>query len=121
MARICDDWQHPLPDVKLPNQMSILLLALLPVPPKLSSETVCADKIQQQMNADTVEVGFNLILTPMQEIAQDCDVMDCADGQTDLCFSILSAWIVDNAVHTIFSGISSKSCQLCDVPGTEHS
>src|SRR6201994_2773444 len=69
-----------------PTKMPILLLALLPVPPKLSQESVHADEIQRQMNADTLQAVFDLILAPLQEIAKDGTVMDCADGKTRLFF-----------------------------------
>ena len=59
--------------------MPILLLALLPVPPKLSHESVRADRIQRQMNADAMQAVFDLILAPLQEIANDGAVIDCAD------------------------------------------
>ena len=99
--------------------MPILLLALLPVPPKLSHESVRADEIQRQMNADALQAVFDLILAPLQEIAKDGAVMDCADGKPRLCFPILSAWIADHAEHTILNGISSNSCPQCEVPATE--
>ena len=99
--------------------MPILLLALLPVPPKLSHESVRAYEIQRQMNADALQVVFDLILAPLQEIANDGALMDCADGKTRLCFPLLSAWIADHAEHTILNGIGSKSCPRCEVPATE--
>ena len=99
--------------------MLILLLASLPVPPKLSHESVCADQIQRQMNADALPAVFDLILALLQEIANNSAVMDCEDGKMRLCFPILSAWIADHAEHTILNGISSKSCPQCEVPATE--
>ena len=99
--------------------MLIQLLALLPVPPKLSHESDRADEIQRKMNADALQAVFDLILAPLQEIANDGAVMDCADGKTPLCFPILSAWIADHAEDTILNGISSKSCPQCGVPATE--
>ena len=102
-----------------PRKMPILLLALLPVPPKLSHESVRAEEIQRQMNADALQAVFNLILAPLQEIANDGAVMDCADGKMRLCFPILSAWIAEHAKHTILNGISSKPCPQYEVPATE--
>ena len=64
-----------------PTNMPILLLALLPVPPKLIYESVRADEIQRQMNADALQAVFDLILAPLQEIANDGAVMDCLDGK----------------------------------------
>ena len=66
--------------------MPILLLALLSVPPKLSHESVRADAIQRQINADALQAVFDLILATLQEIANDGAVMDWADGKTRLCF-----------------------------------
>ena len=99
--------------------MPILLLALLPVPPKLSHELLRADEIQQQMNADARQAVFDLILALLQEIANYGAVMDSADGKTRLCLPILSACIADHAEHTILNGISSKSCPQCEVPAPE--
>ena len=99
--------------------MPILLLALLPVPPKLSHESASADKIQQQMNADALQVLFDLILAVLQEIANDDAVMDCADGKMRLCFPSLSAWIADHTEPTILNGISNKSCPQCEALATE--
>ena len=44
--------------------MPILLLALLPVLPQLSHESVRADEVQRQMNADALQAVFDLILVP---------------------------------------------------------
>jgi len=99
--------------------MPILLLALLPVLPKLSHESVRADEIQWQMKANALQAVFNLILAPLQEIAEDGAVMDCADGKMPLCFPILSAWIADHVEHTILHRIASNSCPKCEVPATE--
>ena len=41
--------------------------------------------------------------------------MDCADSNTRICFTILSAWIGDHAEHAALHGISSKSCPKCEV------
>ena len=99
--------------------MPILLLAVLPVPRKLSHESVSTNEIQQQMNADALQAVFDPILALLQEIPKDGAVMDCADGKTRLCFPILSIWIVDHAEHTILNGINSNSCPQCEVPATE--
>jgi len=70
--------------------MAVLLLALLPVPPKLSKSTK-VDQYQRQVNADTVQDGFKLIFAPLQHAALDGVPIDCADGKVQRCFPILSA------------------------------
>ena len=96
--------------------MPVLLLALLPVPPKLAGESTQADEAQRQINADALRAVFDLVLTSLQYVSQEGMVMDCADGKTRLCFPILSAWIADHAEHTSLHGIGSKSCPKCEVP-----
>ena len=94
-----------------PVKMPILLLALLPVPPKFTGESACANEAQWQTNAD--------VLALLQQVAQEGTVMDCADGKTRLCFPILSAGIADHAKHAALQGIGSKSCPKCEVPCEE--
>jgi len=102
-----------------PAKMPILLLALLPVPPKFTGESASANEAQPQTNADTLRAVFDLVLAPLQPVAQEGTVMDCADGKTRLCFPISSAWIADHAEHAALQGIGSKSCPKCEVPCEE--
>ena len=102
-----------------PVKMPVLLLALLPVPPKFSGESARADETQWQINADVLQAVFDLIFAPLQPVAQEGTVMDCSDGKTRLCFPILSAWIADHAEHAILHGISSKACSKCEVAGKD--
>jgi len=99
--------------------MPILLLALLPVPLKLTGHSGRADKAQRKTNADALRAVFDLVLAPLQEVVQESTVMDCADGKTPVCFPIVSAWIADHAEHAALNGIGSKSCPECEVPSKE--
>ena len=99
--------------------MPILLLALLPVPPKFNGESASANEAQRQTNADTLRAVFDLVLAPLQPVAQEGTVIDCADGKTRLCFPILLAWIADHAEHSALQGIGSMSCSKCEVPCME--
>jgi len=53
---------------------------------------------------------------PLQQVAREATVMDCADGKTHLCFPILLAWIADHAEHAALQGIGTKSCPKWEVP-----
>src|SRR5205807_3332724 len=53
-----------------PVKMSILLLALLPVPPKFTGESARTDETQRQMNADSLKAVFDLIFVPLQQIVR---------------------------------------------------
>lgn len=70
------------------------------------------------MNRDALEAVFDLTLAPLQEIANDRTVMDCAAGNVRFYFLSLSARIADHSEHTVLKEISSKSCPLFEVPAT---
>jgi len=50
--------------------MAILLLGLLPIPPKLAKSTR-ADKLQRMINADTLRGVFQLIFAPLNRAPQE--------------------------------------------------
>jgi len=102
-----------------PAKMSVLLVALLPVQPKLTGKSSRADETQRQINADSLRAVFDLVLARLHYVSHEGMVMDCADGKTRLCFPILLAWIADHAEHTTFHGIGRKSCPKCEVPCNE--
>jgi len=102
-----------------PANIPILLLALLPVPPKLTGNSGRADEPQRKTKADAKRAVFDLVLAPLQEVVQEGTVMDCADGKTCLCVLILLAWIADHAEHAALYGIGPKSCLKCEVPSKD--
>jgi len=102
-----------------PAKMPILLLAFLPVPRRLTGESAHANEPQMQTNAHTLWGVLDLVLAPLQPVAQEGTVIDCADGKTRLCFPILSVWIADHDEHAALQGIGSKSCSKCEVQGEE--
>ena len=104
---------------KSPAKMTIGLLALLPVPPKFTSESACAKEAQLQKDPETLRAVFHHFLAPLPPVAQEGTVMDYAEAKTRLCFPILSAWIADDARHGGLQGIGSKSCPKCEFPCEE--
>jgi len=79
--------------------MPILLVAFVPVPPKVTGESARANQAQRETNADVLQAAIDLVLAPLQQVDREGTVMHSADGKTGLCFPILSAWIVDYAKH----------------------
>ena len=98
-----------------PGSMAVLLLALLPVPPKLSKSTK-ADQYQRQVNADTLKDVFEFIFTPLQQAALDSVLIDCADGKVWRCFPILSVWVADYMENVTPHVLKSDPCPTCHVP-----
>jgi len=101
-----------------PTSMAVLLLALLPIPPKLSKSSK-ADQHQRQINADTLRDVFELIFPPLQDPAHDGIPIDSADRKVRMCFPILAAWIADHMENVALHGIKSNVCPRCEVPAVE--
>ena len=91
-----------------PGSVAVLLLALLPVPPKLTKSS--AHHWQRQINADTLRAVFELLFEPLQNAALKGVNIDCADGKVRRCFPILSAWIADHMENVALHGIKSNVC-----------
>ena len=99
--------------------MQMVLLALLPVPPKFTGESGCTDEAQWQTNADILRGVFDLVLVPLLQVDREGTVVHSADGKTRLWFLILSAWIADPAKDVALQEICSKSRPKGEVPCQE--
>ena len=98
-----------------PGSMAILLLGLLPIPPKLAK--FCrADQLQRLINADTLGGVFELIIAPLNGAAPEDAPIDCADGKIPRCFPIMSGWIADHMENVTLHGIKSNACPKSEVP-----
>ena len=95
-----------------PGSMAVLLLALLPVPPKLSKST-SADKHQRRINAETLQLVFQLLFEPLQAVARKGVNIDSADGKVRRSFAVLFAWIADHMENVALHGVKSNSCPKC--------
>ena len=62
------------------RSIAVLLLALLPVPPKFSKSTK-AYQYQSQVKGDTLQDVFEFIFVPLHHAALDGVPIDCADGK----------------------------------------
>jgi len=98
-----------------PGSMAVLLLALLPVPPKLPKSSKAAQR-QRNTNADTLQDVFELIFAPLQDVAHVGNPVDCADCKVRLCFPILSSWIADHMGNVALHGMKTNACPKCEVP-----
>jgi len=98
--------------------MAVLLLARLPVPPKLSKSPK-ADQYQRQVNADSLQDVFEFIFVPLQHAALDGVPIDWADRNVGRCFPTLSAWVADHMENVTLHGLKSNACPTCEVPAGE--
>ena len=52
----------------------------------------------------------------LEEASQIGLEIECADGQTRLCFPIIAGFMADYEEQTIITGIASTTCPICTVP-----
>jgi len=99
-----------------PGSFAVLLLALLPVRPKL---TKCStDHLQRQINAYTLRGVFELGFEPLQNPALEGVNINCPDAKVRRCFPILFAGIADDMENVALHGMKSNVCPKCEVlPG----
>jgi len=98
--------------------MGVLLLALLPIPPKFSKSSK-ADQRQRKINANTLQDVCELIFAPLQDLAHAGIPINCADGKVRQCLPILSAWIADHMENVALHGLKTNACPKCEVPTHE--
>jgi len=100
------------------GSMAILLLGLLPIPPKIAKASM-ADKLQRLINADTLCGVCELICAPWNSAAREGAPIDCADGKIRTCFPIMSGWIAEHMENVTLPGIKSNACPKCEMPPEE--
>jgi len=98
--------------------MAVLLLAQMPLPPKLSKSTK-ADQYQRQVKANTLQDVFKFIFATLQHGALDGVPIDCADGKVQGCFPILSAWVAYHMENVTLNRLKSNASPTCEVPAGE--
>jgi hypothetical protein len=96
--------------------MAIILVALLPVPPKFTTKKAKTRNAQRMTNDEVLEAVFALIFEPLETIAKSGKEMNCSDGKVRRCFPILAAWIADHAENETLHGLKRMSCAVCEVP-----
>jgi len=101
-----------------PGSMAILLIGLLPIPPKLAKSSK-ADKHQRLINAETLRGVFEHTFAPLNGPAREGAPCDCADGKIRRCFPIISGWIADHMDNVTLYWIKSNACPKCEVPPEE--
>src|SRR5205809_4478972 len=79
-----------------PSRLATVLLALLPVPPKIGDVTPLVAKQYAGMKADVHHRALQAILQPLKDVDKDGIDIECADFQTHRCFPILATWLADH-------------------------
>jgi hypothetical protein len=93
--------------------MALILLALLPVPPKLKDPRSVG--VSSENNYITHRV-LSIVLEGLVEPGKNGITLDCADGQRRHCFPIMCAWVADHMEHVLLQNLKNNACPLCEVP-----
>ena len=99
-----------------PSKMAVILVALLPVPPKFTSKKTKTRGAQQTMNDEILDAVFSFIFEPLEAATKYGKEMCCSDGRVRQCFPVLAAWIADHAENETLHGLKRMSCVVCEVP-----
>ncbi|KAG0632929.1 hypothetical protein HOY80DRAFT_854248, partial [Tuber brumale] len=90
-----------------------VLLALLPVPPKMVG-VASRDSRQQLVNNEILCELIETIFTPIGEVAEVGIEIECADGKVRQYFPCLATWIADHLENVTLHGIQQNQCTVCE-------
>ena len=78
-----------------PSNHCVIILALLPIPPKrknlTSKQQKSIDQILQQI--------LKSILQPLNNVSQTGIILNCDDNHKRVCFPYLCSWVADHMKH----------------------
>ncbi|KAG0635441.1 hypothetical protein HOY80DRAFT_1011854 [Tuber brumale] len=90
-----------------------VLLALLPIPPKILG-VASRDSRQRLVNNKILYELIEAIFTPIGEVAEVGIEIECADSKVRQCFPHLAAWIADHLENITLHGIQQNQCAVCE-------
>jgi len=96
------------------SKHATVLLALLPVPPKMLDEAT-RDARQRQVNNESLWDLIEVTFVPIVAQENSGIEIECTDRKVQLCFPCHSAWIVDHLENVTLHGIQQNQCPVCEV------
>jgi len=101
-----------------PGSIAILLLGLLPMPPKLAKASG-ANNLFRLINADTVCGLFGLSFAQLNTVRREGAPIDCSDGKIRKYFPIMAGWIAEHMENVTLHEIKSNTSPECELPPEE--
>src|SRR5437588_6179725 len=95
-----------------PTTMALILLALLPVPPKLRDSRSLIVSTESNV---VIHCVLATILGSLVEPRKSGMILDCADGQRRHCFPVLCGLIADHMEHVLLHNLKNNACPRCEV------
>src|SRR5207248_6782281 len=94
---------------------AMILLALLPVPPKTGDVTAATARNLTNIKAEVLHQALDTILQPLRDVFADGVNIMCADMRTRRCYPILATWLADHMEHVSLFNIQLDSCPVCTI------
>ncbi|KAH0604492.1 uncharacterized protein H6S33_006869 [Morchella sextelata] len=99
-----------------PSTKAHLLLALLPIPPKIIGDATSKGRLRSWA-AETLRRVMSVILEPLLHFDQRLGVlMGCSDGYERRCWPILTAWLSDHMESCNILNTKFNLCPKCEIP-----
>jgi len=96
-----------------PSRHANVLLALLPIPPKMTG-AASKDRKQRETNHEILRDLMEEIFEPLASANEHGVKITCGDGNVRLCFPRLAAWIADHMENVTLHGIVQNRCPACE-------
>ena len=103
----------------VPSRHALVLLALLPIPPKMGTVSAAVDEERRQQKAIVHHEALHTILKPLVQAGTEGIRSRCPDMRTRKCFPVVLAWIADHREYLKIFLLSIRSCPVCEVPSHE--
>ncbi|KAI5838892.1 hypothetical protein DFP73DRAFT_599509 [Morchella snyderi] len=99
-----------------PSNKAHLLLALLPIPPKVIGDTASKGRLRAWV-AETLRSVLSVVLEPLLHFDQSAGIlMGCSDGYERRCWPILAAWLADHVENCNLLSTKFNMCLKCEIP-----
>lgn len=100
-----------------PSSVAIVLLDLLPIPPRVGNLTSAEDSRSKELRRSALHEALTAILTPLEATAKDEVFLQCPDSQIWQCYPVLAAWPADYMEYVKLFNIKTPACPVCCIPG----
>ena len=97
-----------------PKRHAIVLIALLPVPPRAGENNT--DDIRRAIKANALHEALANILRPLTTACDTGLQLRCPDGNLRQCYPVVSSWLTDHMEYYELLHTSSRNWPVCEVP-----
>jgi hypothetical protein len=104
-----------------PSELLHVLIALLPIPPKLTASgkgKTKNDERQRVLSRDIIRTIMQKVMKPLTDVSEEGKFIKCPDGAVRKCFPRVCAWIADHAENVVLHSVKTTACVVCEVPRT---